>query len=196
MRVNCGKPLHCFQRGIVMKSKTKNTTHKIVFAALMAAITCVMTIAIRIPSPTGGYLNMGDVAVLTSCWLLGPLWGSLAAGIGSALADIFSGYFQYAPATFIIKGLMALLAWSIISIFRKANKKAFVTLLGNLLAFILAEALMVGLYFVFEATVLQYGMGAAAGILGNTMQGIAGVLGAIIFIEILRRTKVKEKYIG
>ncbi len=178
-----------------MKSNTKNTTLKIVFTALMAAITCVMTIAIRIPSPTGGYLNMGDVAVLTSGWLLGPLWGTLAAALGSALADIFSGYFQYAPATFVIKGLMALLAWCIIYFVGKAGKNSFVTLVGNLLAFILAEALMVGLYFVFEATILAYGMGAAAGIFGNTMQGVAGIAGAVIIIEILRRTKIKEKYI-
>ncbi len=34
-----------------------------------------------------------------------------AAGLGSGLADLFSGYAAYAPATFAIKGLMALIAF-------------------------------------------------------------------------------------
>ena len=34
-----------------------------------------------------------------------------AAGIGSMMADLFSGYAVYAPATFVIKALMALAAY-------------------------------------------------------------------------------------
>ena len=75
---------------------------------MLAALCCVATMIIKIPSPLKGYLNLGDCVVLLSGWLLGPAYGFAAAGIGSALADIFSGYVIYAPATFIIKGLMAI----------------------------------------------------------------------------------------
>ena len=52
-----------------------------------------------------------------------PLYGFLAAGLGSALADIFSGYAIYAPATFLIKGLMVLAAYCIYNVLnRKINK--------------------------------------------------------------------------
>lgn len=49
--------------------------------------------------------------VLLCGWLLGPIYGTIAAGLGPALADIFSGYVVYAPATFVIKALMALVAY-------------------------------------------------------------------------------------
>ena len=77
---------------------------------MLAALTCVATIVIKIPSPLNGYINLGDCIVLLSGWLLSPVYGFFAAGLGSALADLFSGYAAYAPATFLIKGLMALIA--------------------------------------------------------------------------------------
>ena len=89
-----------------MQMKTK----KLVMAALLAALTCVTTMIITVPSPLKGYLNLGDSVVLLSGWLLSPAYGFLAAGLGSAMADIFSGYVIYAPATFVIKGLMAFVA--------------------------------------------------------------------------------------
>ena len=88
----------------------RNTTKKIVTAALFASLVCVATMIVKIPSPMKGYLNLGDCVVLLCGWLLSPLYGFLAAGLGSALADLFSGYIIYAPATFIIKGGMALIA--------------------------------------------------------------------------------------
>ena len=80
-------------------------------ASLLAALCCVATMIIKIPSPLKGYLNLGDCVVLLSGWFLSPLYGFLAAGLGSALADVFSGYVTYAPATFVIKGIMALIAY-------------------------------------------------------------------------------------
>lgn len=44
-----------------------------------------------------GYVNLGDCAVLISAWMLGPLYGGAAAGIGSALADLLSGYAHLCP---------------------------------------------------------------------------------------------------
>ena len=80
----------------------KTKTQKIVMAAMLAALVCVATMIVKIPSPLKGYLNLGDCVVLLSGWILSPVYGFLAAGIGSALADLFSGYVTYAPATFII----------------------------------------------------------------------------------------------
>ena len=86
-------------------------TRKIVLTAMFAALCCVATMIIKIPSPLKGYLNLGDCIVLLSGFMLSPLYGFLAAGIGSALADLFAGYVIYAPATFVIKGVMALIAF-------------------------------------------------------------------------------------
>ncbi len=65
--------------------KTKNLT-LMVTAAVLAALTCVATMVVQIPMPLKGYVNLGDVMVLTSVWLIGSPWGVAAAGIlGNAI---------------------------------------------------------------------------------------------------------------
>ena len=83
---------------------------KLVLAALFAALCTIMTLVIQVPSPMQGYVNLGDCAVLLSAWVLGPLYGGAAAGVGSMLADLLSGYAHYAPGTFAIKLAMAVVA--------------------------------------------------------------------------------------
>ena len=85
-------------------------TKKMVTAALLAAFTCIATMIIKIPTPTFGYIHLGDGLVLLCGIILGPGIGALAAGIGSMFADIFSGYMTWAPATLIIKALTACIA--------------------------------------------------------------------------------------
>lgn len=80
---------------------------KMIYGALFAAIIFVSTYSIKIPVPaTSGYIHPGDGFVLLAGLLLGPLYGTLAAGIGSALSDLIGGYSLWILPTFIIKGLM------------------------------------------------------------------------------------------
>lgn len=90
---------------------TSNKITKLVTAALMATMTCIATMIIPIPIPfsSTGYIHPGDAFVLLSGIILGPVYGGLAAGIGSMLADLLAGYTLYAGPTFIIKALAALL---------------------------------------------------------------------------------------
>ena len=40
---------------------------------------------IKVPTVgTNGYVNIGDTIVLLSAWMIGGVYGALAAGIGSA----------------------------------------------------------------------------------------------------------------
>lgn len=82
---------------------TDKKLHRLVLAALFTALTTVMTMVIQVPSPMQGYVNLGDCGVLLSAWVLGPAWGGAAAGVGSMLADLLSGYAHYAPGTLVIK---------------------------------------------------------------------------------------------
>ena len=71
---------------------TGKNIRKLVLAALLAALTAVATMIIRIPTPTQGYIHLGDGMVLICGILLGPGLGALAAGIGSMMADLIGGY--------------------------------------------------------------------------------------------------------
>ena len=91
-------------------AKTSQRTRMIVMTAAFAALACVATMVVKVPSPTGGYMNLGDTVVLLGGYLLGPAWGALAGSIGPALADVLLGSPIYAPATLVIKEGMAALA--------------------------------------------------------------------------------------
>ena len=166
-------------------STQKNTTQRIVMAALLAALTCVATMIIKIPSPLKGYLNLGDCVVLLAGWMLSPTYGFLAAGLGSALADTFSGYVTYVPATFVIKGLMALIAFY--------GFKLLHSKLGNIssriISGIVAEVVMVAGYFIFEG--FLYGFGPSlVNIPANVIQGIAGLIIGTILVKVFEKSKI------
>lgn len=160
----------------------KNKTKKIVLAAMLAAITCVATMIIKIPSPLKGYLNLGDCVVLLAGWLLSPGYGFLAAGVGSALADIFLGYVIYAPATFVIKGLMALIAYSVYQMLHKKINNV----VSRIISGILAEATMVLGYFVFEGVLYGFGP-SVVNIPANAVQGVAGLILGCVLVKMFKK---------
>ena len=157
-----------------------NRTRLIVLAALFAALTCVATMVIRIPSPFKGYLNLGDSVVLLSGWLLPPVYGALAAGLGSAMADLFSGYVTYAPATFIIKAAMALVAHFLM---RKAIKAS------RLLSGLAAIVVLTAGYLLFEG--ILYGFAPSfVNVLPNALQGAAGLVLGLAMVRLFEKSNL------
>lgn len=155
-----------------------NKTKKIVFSALLASLVCVATMVIKIPSPLSGYINLGDGVVLLCGWFLGPVYGFLAAAVGSALADLFYGYMVYVPATFVIKGAVALIA----CVLSKKTKK--------FIGAIAAEAVMVAGYYVFEG--FLYGFGASlVNIVPNIVQATAGIIVGLLLIGVFKKTNIE-----
>lgn len=168
-------------------------TRKMIFSALFAALTCVGTMIIKIPTPTNGYIHPGDGFVLLSGLLLGPVWGALAAGVGSALSDLIGGYFIYVPATFLIKALTALVGYFVFHFLQKLIKTN-ANIPHLILGGVAGEAVMVLGYFLFEIfmlaalndTVLSAAtIASAASILPNIIQAVFGVVIATILYPIL-----------
>ncbi len=158
----------------------KIDVRKLVVAALLASFACVATMVIQIPNGIGGYFNLGDAVVLLCGWLLGPVYGPFAAGVGSALADLFAGYAVYVPATFVIKALMALLVYFI------SKKHGTVAVL---ISGIVAEIVMASGYLLYES--FLYGFGTAAlGIVPNLLQGVVGLVCAIVLKVFVDRKKL------
>ena len=59
-----------------------------------------------------------------------------------------------------------------------------------LLSAIIAETVMIGGYFFFDAVVLGYGMGALASVPGNALQGVASIIGSTALFLALRTSKL------
>lgn len=156
---------------------------KIVLAAVFAALTCVATMLIQIPTLTKGYVNLGDCFVILAGWICGAPWGAAAAGIGSALADIISGYAVYAPGTFAIKALMAVIAALVLYAFRSH------TFTGRLVGAVSAEIFMALGYFAFEWVFITGSFETSViGIPENLIQGIVGVLASVSVMTALEKT--------
>ena len=149
---------------------------KLVLAALLAALVCVATMVVQIPSPMQGYVNLGDCFVLLSGWLLGPWYGFAAGGIGSMLADIFLGYAHYAPGTLVIKGVMALVA---ALMYEKMGRTATSRIAGG----VVSEIIMVLGYFGYASLLLGKGLAAAASIPGNIFQGAVGLVVGVLLVD-------------
>ena len=156
-------------------------TLKLAQSALLAALCLLLTRVVTIPAPTG-YVNLGDCAVLLSAWMLGPIWGGMAAGIGTMLADVLSGYASYAPATFLIKFAMAVIA---ALIFRTLEQRQ--RLAAHIVGAVSAEVLMIAGYYIFESVCLGVGAAAAASVPANVVQGVAGAVSSVLGIGALSK---------
>lgn len=157
------------------KSTPKDKLLKICVTAMFAALICVATMLIQIPSPLNGYVNFGDCFILIAAWVLGPVYGFAAGGIGSALADLFTGYVHYVPGTFVIKGLIAVAAALICRAMLKKMSKISVP--AYIVSALAGEIIMVGGYYLYAALLLGKSFaGAAASVPGNLVQGAFGLV--------------------
>lgn len=167
-------------------------TKKLVLTALMAAFVYVATlISIGPLPPTNGYVHLGDALVLLSGFILGPVYGGIASALGSALADISLGYAVYAPATFVIKFLIACTAGIIYSIKNKGS-------LRPVLASVVSEFIMIAGYYVFEAFILGGGIGAVAALGAvppNIFQGVSAIIIATLISATFKNNKSIKKFL-
>jgi len=152
---------------------------KLALAAALAATTTVATMLVQIPvPPTRGYLNFGDIMVFTSALLFGRFVGGVAGGIGSAVADVITGYGYFAPYTLVIKGLEGYLAGTIRD--GKSTRR-------DVLGWLVGALVMVSGYFLTEAYVMAFGVPAAlVEVPSNMVQVLSGAVIAIPLARGLR----------
>lgn len=97
-----------------MERNTAFTTKKIVLVALLAALTVAgSSLRIKVPVDLVGTsaFHLGNILCALSGILLGPWLGGLAAGLGSAIYDMFDPmYISECWLTFLMKGAYGLVA--------------------------------------------------------------------------------------
>lgn len=99
------------------QSKHRSIVLKICMAAVMAALVAVGSyIQVQIPSILGtSRFHLGNVMCALCGLLLGPWWGALASGLGSALYDLLLDPTRFAefPITFFTKAVYGLVAGAV-----------------------------------------------------------------------------------
>lgn len=163
----------------------------ITLMGMFTALTTVATIVIQIPTPaTKGYINLGDTVVNISAWILGGMYGGAVGGIGSALADIITGYFIYAPATLIIKFLMAFACCKVYGVcIKKLNSLA-----SRIVSVIVSELIMISGYALFAGILYGSVRTALLGIPENAIQGVMGAVISVVLYEcIIKRVPALKK---
>lgn len=153
----------------------------IAFTAMFAALVTVATAFIKIPTALG-YQHPGDSMVyLAACVLPGP-YGIIASGIGGALADILSGYANWALPTFIIKCLNAVpfVLCRMIMTARNSSSDNKIINIPNLAMLIPTTAVTV-LGYLFANALLYSWPAAVAELVSGWVQPC---IGALLFIAI------------
>lgn len=164
---------------------SQKRTQKLAFAALFGALTFAAT-WVSFPSPFGGNVNLGDCILLISAWLPLEPWSFFAAAIGATFTDLAAGYALYAPATFVIKALMV-----VVAVLIKRSLPKLPSVWRAYFSGVAAELVMVLGYFLYE--IILYG--AASALLNipfNLVQGAIAVVAAMVLSFVLSRMPLPE----
>ncbi len=134
------------------KLSSRLDARTVTLIASLIALTCVMTIVIRIPLPSKGYMNLANLAVYFCAFAFGPWIGFIAGGFGTGLADAVLGYPQWMIFSIAAHGCQGFVAGLIA---RYGGFKTKWMLLGGLVA------MVVDCTIYFFATIYLSGMGPA-----------------------------------
>ena len=148
----------------------RHSTKDMVLTGMGIALVFVATlINIKLPIGQGGLIHLGNVPLFLFAIIYGKKIGAMAGAFGMGLFDLMGGWTPWAPATFIIVGLMGYTVGVI------AEKKDDLT--GYTLAIILACAIKVAGYYVAEALIYGNWVQPVLSIPGNLMQiGVAALI--------------------
>ena len=100
----------------------KNLTYKLAINALGIAMVAIATMFLQFPIPLG-YAHLGNCFILLFAVFFGPETGLVAGGIGSALADLLTGYTVWVIPTLIIKSIMGYLIGRVFDTYFKLYSK-------------------------------------------------------------------------
>jgi len=159
---------------------------KITLTALMGALIFVLTRSVQIATPTQGYIHLGDAGVMFAALAFGPGVAGVAGGVGTALADITSGYAQWALFSLLIHGFQGvLIGW--------LARRPLTLARTSLIVVVSAVVVIVGYFW---AGTLMLGMGVATTeLLANTIQGISGgLIGLPLYLAVRRAYPPLNRY--
>lgn len=175
--------------------KRNGKTNKIVMTAMMMGMIMVMTFVIRIPVPaTQGYIHLGDCMIFLSVLMLGWKYGAIAAGVGSAMADLLGGYAVYAPVTLGVKFLMAAIVGLFIEKALKRDMTSNAVTVMEVIGMCFGGSFMVLGYYLVESMMYGSFVTPLASIPMNVVQFIVGAVIATALSRALAGTQAGRSF--
>lgn len=153
-------------------------TQQIALIAVMSALVLALTTSVRVQTPIGGYVHLGDIAIYFAALAFGPVVGGIAGGLGAALADAI-GFPLFIVSSLIVHGLQGYVAGRI------GHGKTHWSFLSA--AIFAGSVVLVLGYFIAEAIFL--GMGPAVAleeVVPNIFQALAGAVGVPVYLAVRR----------
>jgi uncharacterized membrane protein len=148
----------------------------------MGALACIATMVFMFPIPaTSGYFNFGDAIVMITAFTFGPVIGAIAGGLGSGLADLLSGWYNWVIFTAVIKGAEGYIAGTL------AGDHATRTLSKTVVAWFVGAIVMVAGYFVVQVFMYGFGAAMAEAPFNFVQMAVAGVVGVPVSIAVKDR---------
>jgi uncharacterized repeat protein (TIGR04002 family) len=159
-----------------------------VLTALFAAMIFVVTAYIlHIPTPTGGYVHLGDAFVYLAASVLPMSYAVAAAGIGEVLSDLLTGGAAFALPTLLIKSLMAMC-------FASTGEKIITK--RNSVASGLAGLICIGGYYLTEVFLSHSFSAPLIEIPANAIQAAASAVIYLLAGRALDRIKLKSSVLA
>lgn len=176
--------------------KNSGTAAKVVMTALMMGIIMVAIMFVRIPIPfTQGYVHLGDAMIFLAVLVLGWKYGAVAAAIGGAMGDVIGGFPIWAPWTFAIKGIMAIIMGLFIAATMKRISKTVAGVpIMALVGMVISGIVMVIGYYVAEGLLYGNWVAPMLGVPWNIGQFVVGMVIATVLAAALYKTPAKRYF--
>ena len=156
--------------------KSGITTKELVIDAMLIALTYIFTafVNLRLPiAANGGLIHLGNVPLFLAAIIFGRRTGTLAGAFGMGLFDLLSGWYLWAPFTFVIVGLMG---FTVGAVTEKHHGYGW-----NTLAIAAACVIKVVGYYIAEGFIYGNWVAPVTSIPGNLVQiGVAAVITLIV----------------
>ncbi len=170
----------------MQNTASRSTTKELVITGLSIALVFVATcfINIRLPIGQGGLIHLGNVPLFLVAIIFGKKIGAAAGAVGMGLFDLMGGWTPWAPATFIIVGLMG---YTVGWIAEHKND-----MMGYILAIVAACAIKIVGYYIAEALIYGNWIQPVMSIPGNLIQiGVAAVV-VLPIVGVLKKALQRE----
>lgn len=89
--------------------KRTDSVKKLAFAGIIAALSFAGYMFFPAINAFGLKIHLGNTFVVLGALILGGPWGGLAGAVGLSLADVLSGFAEFAPITFVCKLVIGLI---------------------------------------------------------------------------------------